>query len=157
MTLIERPDPSQANMPVVIMDIDGTLANADHRVHLIASEPKNWPAFLAAAEHDTVNPEIRALNNTMFGTALIFILTGRSSRDRQMTKTWLSRHGILYDRLMMRPEDDRREDTIVKSEMLDALLAEGHKILFAVEDRRRVVRMWRERGIRALHVTEGDY
>lgn len=162
---IETPDVSLLDtLPVVIMDIDGTLANAEHRVHLISDwspdgllQSKNWPEFLARAVDDTVNEEIRALNNAMYGIAQIFVVTGRSEDSRDMTVAWLKKHGITYDRLYMRPTGDYREDCQVKSEVLDQILAEDRKILFAVEDRKRVTAMWRARGVRCLQVAEGDY
>jgi len=35
-------------MNVYVFDLDGTLANIDHRLHFIKTKPKNWPAFFEA-------------------------------------------------------------------------------------------------------------
>jgi hypothetical protein len=156
---------------VVIMDIDGTLANADHRLHLLPTDDsihqaisegrltksEAWVGFLDAAKDDVPNREIVALNNTMFGTALIFVVTGRDRRDEPMTRRWLEQAGVAYDRLYMRPRDDRRDDTVVKLEILAEIRAEGFEVLFAVEDRKRVTAMWRAAGVRCLQVCDGDY
>lgn len=150
--------------PCVIMDIDGTLANADHRVHLIrdvASGQKktspNWPAFLAAAEHDAPNPEIVFLNNLVCREVPVFIVTGRGREDEAMTIEWLKRHGVDYDKLFMRRVGDRRQDVEIKKEILDLIRSSGFEPLFAVEDRASVTAMWRENGVRCLQVCEGDY
>ena len=33
---------------VIVFDIDGTLANIEHRRAFVATKPKNWKAFTAA-------------------------------------------------------------------------------------------------------------
>jgi phosphoglycolate phosphatase-like HAD superfamily hydrolase len=149
------------------MDIDGTLANADHRLHLL---PKNsshetgkpvdeaWQAFFDACDGDKVYPEIRALNNAMAAAGYhVWVLTGRRRSAEAVTIEWLVRHQIVWTALMMRPEDDYRPDTEVKKDMLAALRAGGYEPLFAVEDRAGVTKMWREEGIRCLQVCEGNY
>lgn len=148
---------------IVIMDIDGTLANADHRVHLIrghegdVEKAPDWPAFLAAAINDPPNPEIVTLSNAMAEHALIFVVTGRNENTRDSTIAWLEKHRIHFDRLYMRGENDRRPDTAVKADILSVIQGEGFKILFAVEDRKSVTAMWRANDIRCLQVCEGDY
>jgi len=156
---------------VVIMDVDGTLANADHRLHLLPANrciqkdgaegrlhvDRAWREFLDAAVDDAPNPEIVALSNAMFDRALIFVVTGRDARDEAMTRNWLRDAGVMVDRLYMRPMGDRRCDTDIKREILGQIRAEGFNVLFAVEDRKRVTAMWRESGVRCLQVCEGDY
>jgi len=146
--------------PCIIMDIDGTLANAEHRVHLLNRESggkPDWPAFLAAAKDDVANPEIVALNNTMARAYEVIVVTGRSEDDREMTENWLMKFNVNYSQLWMRPAGDRRQDTEVKAEILRELREMGYEPLFAVEDRASVTKMWRENGVRCLQVCEGDY
>ncbi len=66
------------------------------------------------------------------------------------------RHGIPHHELHMREEGDYRQDFIVKSEFLDAILAEGNEIVFVVDDRPSVVAMWRERGLTCLQCRDWD-
>jgi len=40
-------------MTTVIFDVDGTLANCEHRMHWIRHRPKNWAAFNRAMPYDT--------------------------------------------------------------------------------------------------------
>ena len=48
----------------------------------------------------------------------------------------------------LRKNGDRRSDVIVKREMLAGI--DKAKVLFVVEDRNRVVKMWREEGLVGL-------
>ena len=60
----------------------------------------------------------------------------------------------------MRPDDQRYiPDYEVKQKLLDEILTEIDKdnIVFAVDDRSRVVKMWRDNDITTLQVAEGNY
>lgn len=37
----------------VVFDLDGTLADGDHRLHHITGETKDWRAFFAACGDDS--------------------------------------------------------------------------------------------------------
>jgi 3-dehydroquinate dehydratase-2 len=43
---------------LVVFDIDGTLANIEHRLDYVRSKPKNWKAFDAGIPNDKVNPHV---------------------------------------------------------------------------------------------------
>jgi hypothetical protein len=152
-------------MKCIIMDIDGTLADASHRIHLLPKHrhedgvppDQAWREFYLASENDAVIEEIRILNNKLAEEYLIVLCTGRSDHDRDLTVNWLKRHDIRWDYLRMRRSGDHRPDTVVKKEMLDDIRASGFRPLFAVEDRAGVTKMWRENGVRCLQVCDGDY
>lgn len=141
----------------VIMDIDGCLANGEHRIHLLPANGGSWETFLAAAADDTTHPEIVLLNNLLCEALPVFIVTGRGQEQEAMTVDWLARHAISYDKLYMRPRGDRRPDTTIKQEILGEVRAAGFEPLFAIEDRATVTAMWRENGVRCLQVCEGNY
>tara|TARA_Y100001963_G_C6747458_1_gene432386 strand:- start:983 stop:1612 length:630 start_codon:yes stop_codon:yes gene_type:complete len=64
------------------------------------------------------------------------------------------------DQLFLRADKDYREDSIVKSEMLDKLIeTEGVNVnsLIIFDDRQSVVDMWRERGVTCFQVNKGDF
>jgi hypothetical protein len=147
----------ETRRPCVIMDLDGTLANADHRLHLLPQNGGSWRAFFEAAEADTPIHEIVMVNNLLCNELPVFIVTGRSAVDEAMTVAWLRQHGVSYDKLYMRGADDRREDWAVKREILEEIRASGFEPILAFEDRKKVVAMWREEGVRCLQVCEGDY
>ena len=149
----------------IIMDIDGTLADASHRLHLLPSKRRDeskppseaWREFYLASEHDGVIEEIRILNNKLAEEYPVFLCTGRSDTDKALTLKWLRRHDIRWNGIYMRKSGDHRPDTVVKKEMLDQIRSNGFEPLFAVEDRAGVTKMWRDNGVRCLQVCEGDY
>jgi phosphoglycolate phosphatase-like HAD superfamily hydrolase len=146
-------------MKCYIFDLDGTLANCEHRMHYISGDKKDWDAFFGAVKDDTpIEPMVHLFNCTSLHSYVkLVILTGRSEVCKEDTEKWLTDTGLYYDRLLMRKAKDRRPDTEVKSEMLDQLLAEGYRPIMAFEDRKTVVNMWRSRGILCAQVAEGNY
>lgn len=40
---------------VILIDLDGTLANCDHRRHFVEGTKKNWSDFYQNMAFDTVN------------------------------------------------------------------------------------------------------
>jgi len=145
-------------MKVIIFDIDGTLADISHRIHHIQNKPKNWKAFEKGIPNDSPIPEVIELYKLFFSNKNhhMFIVTGRSDHLRQDTIDWLLKHGIYYDTLYMRKKGDYREDTIIKKEILYSILAQGFEVSMAFEDRPRLVRMYREAGIKTFDVGNGE-
>lgn len=142
-------------MNVYVFDLNGTLANIDHRLHFIKTKPKNWPAFFEACKDDApVEWVIDLLRTVAQGKAYILVLSGRSEQVRKATEDWLIKHGVFYSELLMRPKDEFRADEILKLEMLDGWLRrqelERSNIKFIVDDRQRVVDMWRREGFNVL-------
>ncbi len=62
--------------------------------------------------------------------------------------------------LLMRPSEKLyTPDWIIKQEILDGILKHVDKlnIMYAVDDRAQVVKMWRDNGITCLQVDEGNF
>lgn len=85
------------------------------------------------------------------------ILTGRDAKYRPECEAWLSKQGVHYDRLIMRPEGDTRNDAVVKSDLWDEHISGKFNVLAHFDDRRRVVKALRKKGIRVFQVNEGDF
>jgi hypothetical protein len=136
----------------VLVDIDGTLANNQHRQHYMAGEKQQWGNFFDAMGDDAVFPEIKFLVNTIFSnTSLSVILTtGRPSQYHTVTNLWLQNMGVCYSMLMMRSQGDDRSDVDVKRSMLRMIREQAIEPMFCIDDRPEVVEMWREEGIRTL-------
>jgi hypothetical protein len=144
---------------LVVFDIDGTLADIEHRLGYVRSKPKNWKAFDAGIPNDAVNPHVAEVFDAMImGGHTVILASGRSERTRIATQDWLRKNGFSsYDKLYMRPADDFRGDDIVKREILDEIIADyGKKPDMVFDDRPRVVRMWREEGIFVFNVYQGE-
>lgn len=144
---------------VIIFDIDGTLANVEHRVHHLRGQKKDWGAFFAAADADRPHDEIAYLNRMLAADPqnVVLIVTGRPERQRAATLEWLERHGIQFDKTFFRPTNDRREDSEVKESILEQIVSDYGTPYLVFEDRARVVDMWRSHGIRCLQVDVGDF
>jgi hypothetical protein len=59
--------------------------------------------------------------------------------------------------LLMRREKDHRDDTIVKKEMYEDVVEGIHEVLFVLDDRDKVVKMWRGLGLKCFQVAEGNF
>lgn len=149
------------NKEIIICDLDGTIADCEHRRHYIISAPKNWDAFYGGCSDDTPIKSIIRLVNLFHkdGVEIVYV-SGRRASCEAATLEWLSKHGLPQGKLFIRAEGDYRQDYIVKEEILDTkILTNIHisDILFALDDRNQVVNMWRKRGIKCLQVADGDF
>lgn len=140
--------------PLVISDLDGTLALIDHRRPLLP----NWQAFYAACDQDAPNNPViatwNALQNQYCRTHDFWILSGRSDEVQGKTEAWLRQYHIYYDRLLMRQEGDFTPDQELKRAWIEPHV---DRVTLVLDDRDKVVRMWRELGITCFQVAEGDF
>jgi phosphoglycolate phosphatase-like HAD superfamily hydrolase len=136
-------------MRVVLFDIDGTLANIDHRRSILEDDPHNWIDFFAAMGGDSPNKAVVDLYHLLWTSTEheCVIVSGRPDNYRKITEQWFVWNNIPFSRLIMRSQNDSRADHIIKEEILKALLEEGKEIAFVVDDRQSVVDMWRRNGL----------
>lgn len=141
----------------IIVDIDGTLANCDHRRHLV--EQKKWPAFYDAMTEDVVNEWCRDLIHAILDLYdwRILLVSGRPDSHRSLTEAWLEKNEICYHGLFMRKERDYRKDSIVKREIYDNHIRGKFHVELVIDDRTQVVEMWRELGLVCLQCAKGDF
>ena len=85
------------------------------------------------------------------------ILTGRDAKYRAECEAWLSEQGVHYNRLIMRPEGDTRNDAVVKSDLWDEHIDGKFNVLMHYDDRNRVVNGLRRKGIKVAQVQVGDF
>ncbi|HJS19483.1 MAG TPA: HAD family acid phosphatase [Anaerolineales bacterium] len=141
---------------LVIFDIDGTLADISERVHHVRKKPKNWKAFNAGMAQDKAVHSMVRLCNILYAAGIRIVLcSGRNEKNRPETVEWLEEHAVKYHDLLLRKDEDYRSDAVVKREILQTL--DKSKILFVVEDRSRVVEMWRSEGLVCLQPAPGEF
>jgi hypothetical protein len=87
----------------------------------------------------------------------IVLCSGREEVYRISTEDWLAKHDVPNHALYMQAAKDYREDDVVKSELLDQILSDGYKPWLVIDDRDRVVAMWRARGLTCLQCAPGDF
>ncbi len=146
-------------MRTYIFDLDGTLANLDHRLHFVKREKPDWDAFFDAVDQDSVYEHVADLARMLSyrRNHYIVVVSGRSDQCRTATLAWLNMHGIPAHHVYMRTGGDHRPDYEVKKDLLAELLADGYKPIMAFDDRNQVVEMWRENGVPCAQVAAGDF
>lgn len=146
-------------METVIFDLDGTLADIKKRRKHLDKEVPDWKSFNNGMEDDIPNKPIVGLYRTLWesGSYDLIIVSGRSEEYRKFTEQWLSWNHIPYKKLIMRKKNDFRSDDSIKEDILKNIQSNGHNIVFVVDDRQKVVNMWRRNGITCLQCDVGDF
>ena len=165
---------------IVLCDLDGTLADVNHRLHYIKNDDgtkktrkeSDWGSFHTECINDVPNNDvIEILNSLVRGWGAgchmcgaverkVYFLSGRNDVVRTETVEWLQKHVADYEhwsetcraQLVMRKNGDFRPDTEVKLEMVQELGLTPDDVLCILDDRQCVVDMWRANGFRCLQV-----
>lgn len=154
---VEAPQIDPAKPWCIICDIDGTLAIKGDRspydytkVHL---DTPNWPVFDVLSVYSSLDEE-----NPHWEPVRIMIFSGREDTCEKETKKWLEDHGLdYYHELHMRKAGDKRDDRIVKQEMYEQFIKDKYNVKFVLDDRDRVVAMWRSLGLSCFQVNYGNF
>lgn len=142
----------------VVFDLDGTIADISHRRVYVENKPKNWAKFNATICDDIPNePVVQLLRALHASKNPIVICSGREAVSKKVTVDWLARHDIPYSAIYMRRAKDYRQDDVVKADLLDELMNDGWYPWIVVDDRDRVVNMWRQRGFTCLQCAPGAF
>lgn len=141
----------------IIVDLDGTLCNIEHRISFV--QKGDWKTFFKKMDQDTVNEWCKEIIKRFYkpGEMEILLVTGRPADYERPTKEWLKLHGIPYTKLMMRKKGDFRSDFLIKEEIYLSEIKPFYDIFFVVDDRKQVVDMWRAHGLTVLQCDEGKY
>ena len=145
----------------VIFDLDGTLALVDKRRE-IAKKPNGKIDF--DIFYDPQYIELDEPNSSVIELAKMYkrngyeivIVSGRSDRTKEATGRWLEKYGILYDRIIMRKRKNFTPDNELKERWLEKYL-DRDNIRVVVDDRQRVVDMWRRNGLNVFQVANGNF
>ena len=164
----------------VIFDLDGTLANIDSRRD-ISMKPNgrlDWNVFAAPNSIlalDKPNaPVIKMAQMFKADGFKIVIFSGRNDRGFDATVQWLNDFKVPFDLLVMRPDKFKDKswpiadgnpatpdmrfmpDEILKKKMLDTFV-DINDVFLVVDDRDKVVKMWRDLGLNTFQVAPGDF
>jgi len=168
----ERPAADEANAvefrypegkkpSAIIVDLDGTLCNIDHRLDHVRKEGrKDWHSFFEGMADDTPNQWCVDIVEGLSSMHQIVYCSGRPDSYRTQTAEWLARHNLGDFRgghLYMRPRSDSRQDSIIKEIILDFELLTRFTPCVMIDDRQQVVDMWRRRGYVCLQCHKGDF
>lgn len=131
----------------IIVDLDGTLALRNGRN----------PYDFDKVDTDLVNKPILNLLNTINKDTFVILMSGRDESCRLKTKNFLLDNNVYYDALYMRADKDSRPDEVVKLELYNNHIKGQYHVDFVLDDRDKVVKMWREQGLTCLQVYYGDF
>jgi len=169
------------NKNTIIFDLDGTLANIDARRTLAKASLKSgkmdWDVFFAADNIKLDKPNVPVIKMAQLFKAdgfKIVIFSGRNDRSFDATTQWLNDNDVLFDLLVMRPDKFKDKswpiadgnpatadmrfmpDDILKKKMLDTFV-DINDVFLVVDDRQKVVDMWRDLGLNTFQVAPGDF
>ena len=139
----------------VIVDIDGVLADAEHRQHHLEPPWRDWDSFFAEAGGDDIFEEMVTVLELMREDLIIVLLTSRPTWIQRETLRWLSLYEIRWDLLIMRPMGDFQPSPGFKRDETDNLVERSYTPRLAVDDDMRNVRMYRKEGLPTLHLESG--
>ncbi|EQC43950.1 NLI interacting factor-like phosphatase [Bacteriovorax sp. Seq25_V] len=151
----------QSKPKAIIVDLDGTLCDLSHRVHFVEN-PKNgvkdWESFFLGISEDQINLWCQEVIEAFLdrGYEILFV-TGREESYRKITTDWLEKYKVRYQKLFMREHGDRREDSDVKVDIYQKEIENKYETLFVLDDRKSVVKAWRDLGLVCLQCDEGDF
>lgn len=142
---------------IVMFDIDGTLSNVGHRVHHVDDGKAHWEDFFSEAYKDPPNEWCVELLRAMRDRGHeIHVVTARPAKLLFDTKEWLDKHvGGKYELHFVRSYDDTSDDFMAKGKWLRQFPGR-ERILFVVDDRKKVVDMWRLEGLVCLQCSDWD-
>lgn len=145
---------------IVVVDIDGTIADCSERAEKYLSYKKDWDKFYENCDKDKPIEEIIELVNVLSQHYAILFCTGRRQSTKEKTIKWIRKNTLLlsYD-IVFRKDGDIRHDTVVKPKLLGDFLKQNPEleVFLILEDRNSMVDKWRELGYRCLQVAPGNF
>lgn len=142
-------DSVQTKLPTaIIVDIDGTVAQRTGRS----------PYDYSLVSTDIPKPEVVEVVRSLWmaGHKIIFV-SGRKAVCKEDTYNWLIKYCPPFISMYMRKDKDNRPDTEIKKEIYEEHIKGKYQIICAIDDRQRIVDMWREEGLVCMQVDVGDF
>lgn len=146
-----------------IFDVEGTLSDFAHRLHLapkVRSGEENWDAFQEQFKNDPLRDDVASLLMRLSGFGEIFISTGLPEKRRDDLFNWLDYHGLLpyINQIFMRSEEDKAMRTVyLKIGHLRSIGNSGYKVRAIFDDRADVCAVFAEKGITAFNINSGAH
>lgn len=147
----------------IVVDLDGTLADGRARYHLVAGKHRDYEAFHARLGEDPPNlwcqwlllafAALNACRPAGEEPIRLVLVSARPKNVEDATRAWLAKHAVRYDELhLLRDGNDNTPDQELKRAWLHNYGKE--RILFTVDDRQKVVDMWRAEGLTCLQCAD---
>ena len=131
----------------ILVDVDGTLA--------LFGDANPYDRDFSK---DTINEVVADIVRHKWEHGFkVVIVSGRKEINKETTERWLLEHGVPFDKILMRKTEDNRKDDIIKKEIYDNEIKGKYNVEFVLDDRDRVVKMWRDQGLTVLQVAAGKF
>ena len=125
-----------SRIPAVIFDIDNTILYHTNR------NPFNWSDLSGDTLIQGMDHLIDMFN---FYDYYVIIITGRPELVRPQTEEWLTKNGVIYDELIMKPEQFEKGFIFKQRELTQIL--KKYDVKFAFDDDNKCANMYKENGI----------
>ena len=109
----------------VIFDVDGTIADVEHRRHFVSGGHKNWVSFKEHTKFDTPVQWVCDIAQRFIaqGDEVAFF-SARNESEREITEKQISQWiGDGHKGVFLRPDGDYRCDAEFKSELAAEIAA----------------------------------
>jgi hypothetical protein len=148
------------NKDIILCDLDGTLAEISHRLHLVKTDRPNWDEFYDSCDLDSVNMWCREVLSSWLNPLMpwrkVFIVSARRQHLYKKTMRWLSTNQVEFSKLILvRPDGNHEEDQELKRRWLHQSGLKD-RILLVIDDRSKVCKMWREEGLTCLQCADWE-
>lgn len=146
--------PDLSKPKAIIVDIDGTVAKCEG-----VRSPYDYTKVSLDKPNEKV---IRLVQSAAYDLNYkILFVSGRlgpyGSECYKDTEEWLYEHvKVPIEDLHMRWVDGV-DDTVIKAQIFDVNIYNNYNVQWVLDDRDRVVDMWRQRGLLTLQVERGDF
>jgi hypothetical protein len=158
---LEWNPPPRKPRQAVGWDLDSTLCRTVHRRHLIPAiraGQATWDDYSDLSGDDEPIAGAVALARMLWRTGHPqYAISGRSARVRDRTLSWMMRHDVPMDHVILRPEGDCTDNKLFKVQQLRELQAQGVEFCLFIEDWAPVAEFITEQtGISVLGVNPFD-
>lgn len=142
----------------IIVDLDGTLANINKRRETLQNN-NDFKLFYSEIINDKLNIWCKEIIDKFKTEYEIILVTGREDTGdvKKDTLEWLNKNNIYYNNIFFRESKDNRKDSIVKHEIYLEKIKDLYEILFVIDDRKQVTKMWRDNNLICLQCDWGDF
>lgn len=143
----------------IIFDVDGTIADVEHRRHFVSQKPSDWKSFREQTKFDTPVQWVCDIAKRFIAQGdNVAFFSARNESERSITEAQINEWiGKGHQGLFLRPDGDFRRDDEFKSDLANKFEEVGGKIDIVFDDRNQVVDMWRARGTTVVQVADGDF
>jgi len=134
----------------VIIDLEHTLSNANHRLHLL--KVCKYDAFNNEFVRDPINKDVHYFMKSLRKEGhQIIILSAKRIKYSEKVRTWLHGHAVEFDQLIMRADNDKRGIVDFK---VGYVLEFKDDILMALDDVGEICKAFCDIGVPCLRIAQ---